>query len=99
MDPVVAADLHPSFSGVFDFSETVSAGNAEKGPSVVDRLNGGRPRRFFLMPPIPVLLHAEETTFAPWRRCRDFGFDGVMADRGSSFQNGFLVDGVIADWG
>jgi hypothetical protein len=29
----------------------------------------------------------------------DLGFDWVMADFGSSAQNVFLVEGVIADWG
>jgi len=74
-------------------------GNAENGPSaLIPRLIGGLPR---VLPPAPIppLRQADETTLAPCRLLADLGFDGVMADFGSSAQNAFLVEGVIADCG
>jgi hypothetical protein len=74
-------------------------GKAEKGPSLLTRrLMGGRPR-VLPLELVPPLRHADETTFAPCRLTVDLGFDWVMADFGSSAQNVFLVEGVIADWG
>lgn len=48
---------------------------------LVCRLSGGRPR-ILPEPPGPPLLHAEETTFAPWRRFV-FAFVGVTLGFGS----------------
>jgi hypothetical protein len=74
-------------------------GNAENGPSLLaPRLMGGLPRVFPFVP-IPPLRHADETTLAPCRLLADLAFEGVMADLGSSAQNAFLVEGVIADCG
>lgn len=56
---------------------------------------GGLPRVL----PLPLVRHADETTLAPWRLIEDLAFDGVVADLGSSAQNAFLVDGVMADCG
>lgn len=88
-------------SGVGDGNRKMGAsevGNAENGPSLfVPRLMGGLPR-VLPVAPIPPLRHADDTTFAPCRLPAD-RFDGVMADFGSSAQNAFLVDGVMADCG
>ena len=76
-----------------------AVGNAENGPSLLTpRLMGGRPRAL-PVPPSALLLHADETTFAPCRLLAGLPLDGVMADLGSSAQNAFLVEGVMADWG
>lgn len=74
-------------------------GKAEKGPSLFGpRLMGGLPR-VLPVAPIAPLRHADETTLAPCRLLADLGLEGVMADLGSSAQNAFLVEGVMADWG
>jgi hypothetical protein len=73
------------------------AGNAEKGPSgFAPRLMGGLP---LVLPVVPALRHADETTLAPCRLLVDLGLDGVMADLGSegSAQKAFRVMGVRAD--
>jgi hypothetical protein len=88
-------------SGVGDGNRKMGpseVGNAENGPSLfAPRLIGGLPR-VLPVAPIPPLRHADDTTFAPWRLLAD-RFEGVMADFGSSAQNAFLVDGVMADCG
>lgn len=85
-------------------------GNAEKGDTagaaslrvwlapVFCRFSGGRPR--VLPDPLgPPLLHAEETTFAPWRLFV-FGFAAAFADLGSpgwSGQKAFVLAGATAE--
>jgi hypothetical protein len=72
-------------------------GNAENGPSLLaPRLMGGRPR---VLPVAPSPFQADDTTLAPCRLAADLGFEGVMADLGSSAQKAFLVEGVMADCG
>jgi hypothetical protein len=74
-----------------------AVGKAENGPSLLaPRLMGGLPR-VLPLPPIPLLRHADETTLAPWRLPDNLAFEGVIADLGSSAQNAFLVEGVMAE--
>ena len=59
------------------------AGKVTKGPSLIERLLGGRPRSLPVEGPL-LVDHAADTAGPCRRRERDLVLDGVTADCGSS---------------